>query len=131
MDETGYDQAKKSAKAIFLAPLILCLAIAGFSLIAGPAGLLAAYINAIVFVPLAWIVLIAAGIPVYWALYDLGIRGVWPLVTGGFLAGTAVGYLVFGRGHESDIVPAAYAALLGALVSAIAWGIRRPDLDPD
>jgi hypothetical protein len=83
-----------------------------------------------VFTLFTYAALLVIGVPTFFVLYALGVRGLWPYVTVGFLAG---GLLPFFVGNplwawEQHIGP--LCAAIGATTIWIAWSIRRPDLDP-
>jgi hypothetical protein len=78
----------------------------------------------------AYAALVIIGLPLFQIIYFLGIRGRWPYVMFGFLAG---GILPFFCGNpvwvlHQHISP--LCAAIGAATAWNAWSIRRPDLDP-
>ena len=133
MYESQLAQGWATVRAIFVAPLVLCLVLTILWLPLGALGLLTGILFTLIFAPIAWVALIVAGVPLFWILYRLGVRGVWPVAACGLIAGAIAGivaYDVLRLNRDPQLAFAVFGAIGGSIVAAIAWGMRRPDLDP-
>lgn len=121
--------------AILVSPILPCLVLTlvwalvlgfdrGFEFV-----FLKAWIFGRLFLVFTYAALVILGIPIFYGLHALGVRGLWPFATAGFLAGGVLPFVIDPIGASQQHVGPLCAAI-GVATAATAWSIRRPDLDP-